>query len=77
MHEVPEVENVYVIGGSNPQGTLEPRRATVVADLIHKSKRDRTQAEIEVLLLAEAGRRSPICAPISSTTAASASWRSA
>jgi len=51
MHEVPEVENVYVIGGSNPQGTLEPRRATVVADLIHKSKRDRTQAEIEVLLL--------------------------
>ena len=38
MHEVPEVENVYVIGGSNPQGTLEPRRATVVADLIHKSQ---------------------------------------
>ena len=51
MHEVPEVENVYVIGGSNPQGTLEPRRATVVADLIHKSQRERTQAEIEGLLL--------------------------
>ena len=47
MHEVPEVENVYVIGGSNPQGTLEPRRATIVADLIHKSERERTQAEIE------------------------------
>ena len=51
MHEVPEVENVYVIGGSNPQGTLEPRRAMVVADLIHKSQRERTQAEIEGLLL--------------------------
>ena len=53
MHEVPEVENVYVIGGSNPQGTLEPRRATIVADLIHKSKRERTQAEIESVLLAK------------------------
>ena len=53
MHEVPEVENVYVIGGSNPQGTLEPRRATVVADLIHKSERERTQAQIELVLLAK------------------------
>ncbi|MET0576191.1 MAG: efflux RND transporter permease subunit [Mesorhizobium sp.] len=51
MREVPEVENVYVIGGSNPTGTLEPRRATVVADLKHKSERDLTQAEIEEILL--------------------------
>ena len=29
MREVPEVENVYVIGGASPTGTLEPRRATV------------------------------------------------
>ena len=33
MRELPEVENVYVIGGSSPTGTLEPRRATVIADL--------------------------------------------
>ncbi|BCH33724.1 ABC transporter permease [Mesorhizobium sp. L-8-10] len=51
MRTVPEVENVYVIGGSNPTGTLEPRRATVVADLRHKSERDVTQAEIEEILL--------------------------
>ena len=42
MLEVPEVENVYVIGGASPTGTLEPRRATVVADLKHKSERDVT-----------------------------------
>src|SRR5262245_983359 len=53
MREVPEVENVYVIGGSNPQGTLEPRRATVIADLVHKSERKRTQAELEAILLAK------------------------
>jgi hydrophobe/amphiphile efflux-1 (HAE1) family protein len=51
MREVPEVENVYVIGGSNPTGTLEPRRATVVADLKHKSERDVPQHEIEEILL--------------------------
>ncbi|MGO4837112.1 efflux RND transporter permease subunit, partial [Rhizobiaceae sp. 2RAB30] len=51
LRTVPEVENVYVIGGSNPTGTLEPRRATVVADLQHKSERKLTQAEIEEILL--------------------------
>ena len=53
MKEVPEVENVYVIGGSSPTGTLEPRRATIIADLTHKSKRARTQAQIEEILLAK------------------------
>lgn len=51
MLEMPEVENVYVVGGSNPTGTLEVRRATVVADLKHKSERDLTQVEIEEMLL--------------------------
>jgi multidrug efflux pump subunit AcrB len=51
MHELPEVENVYVVGGASPTGTLEPRRATVVADLVHKSLRDRPQHEIEEILL--------------------------
>src|SRR5690606_6021074 len=51
MREVPEVESVYVIGGASPTGTLETRRATVVADLIHKSERDVPQHEIEALLL--------------------------
>jgi len=51
MREVPEVENVYVIGGASPTGTLETRRAMVVADLKHKSERDVPQHEIEEILL--------------------------
>ncbi|MGB3388075.1 MAG: efflux RND transporter permease subunit, partial [Pseudaminobacter sp.] len=51
MRELPEVENVYVVGGASPTGTLEPRRATVVADLLHKSQRERPQHEIEEILL--------------------------
>ncbi|MBL8584471.1 MAG: efflux RND transporter permease subunit [Rhizobiaceae bacterium] len=51
MREVPEVESVYVVGGSSPTGTLEPRRATVIADLVHKSERKVTQAQIEEVLL--------------------------
>ncbi|MEX0405063.1 efflux RND transporter permease subunit [Aquibium sp. LZ166] len=51
MREMTEVENVYVIGGSSPTGSLEPRRATVVADLVHKSEREVKQAETEETLL--------------------------
>ncbi len=55
MLEVPQVENVYVIGGSNPVGTLEVRRATLVADLQHKSEREISQFELESILLAKTG----------------------
>ena len=51
MLEVPEVENVYVLGGAGPTGTVETRRATVIADLKHKSERDIPQHEIEGILL--------------------------
>ncbi len=51
--EHPEVENVYVIGGASPTGTLETRRATVIADLQHKSERDVPQWAIEETLLQE------------------------
>jgi len=53
IRQTPEVENVYVIGGSSPTGSLEPRRATVIADLQHKSERDVPQHEIEEVLLAK------------------------
>ena len=53
MREVPQVENVYVVGGASPQGVMETRRATVVADLQHKSERDVPQHEIEEILLAQ------------------------
>ncbi|MBX3569432.1 MAG: efflux RND transporter permease subunit [Rhizobiaceae bacterium] len=51
VRETPQVENVYVIGGASPTGTLETRRATVVADLQHKSQRDVPQYRIEAELL--------------------------
>lgn len=51
MREVPEVENVYVVGGRNPTGTRELRRATIIADLKHKSERAVSQSEIEDILL--------------------------
>jgi multidrug efflux pump subunit AcrB len=51
MRSESEVENVYVIGGASPTGTLETRRATVVADLKHKSERDVPQHIVEETLL--------------------------
>ena len=45
--KIPEVESVLVIGGSNPLGTLEVRRATVIVRLVHKTKRERTQRQIQ------------------------------
>jgi hydrophobe/amphiphile efflux-1 (HAE1) family protein len=44
---IPEVESVLVIGGSNPVGTLEVRRATVIVRLVHKTKRERSQRQIQ------------------------------
>jgi multidrug efflux pump subunit AcrB len=46
LRAMPEVENVYVIGGSSPTGTLEPRRASVIVDLVHKSERDMPQWQV-------------------------------
>jgi len=46
LRAIPEVENVYVIGGSSPTGTMEPRRASVIVDLVHKSERDAPQWQI-------------------------------
>jgi multidrug efflux pump subunit AcrB len=51
MRDMDEIENVYVIGGAGPTGTLETRRATLIVDLRHKSERDLAQHEIEALLL--------------------------
>ena len=51
MLAVDNVENVYVIGGADPVGTRELRRATVIAGLTHKSERETTQFELEDTLL--------------------------
>ncbi len=53
MKSVSGVEAVYVVGGASPTGTLEERRATMTADLVHKSEREVSQFEIEGELLAK------------------------
>ena len=53
LREIPEVENIYVIGGASPTGTLEPRRATAIVDLVHKSERDLPQWQIGEAVLAK------------------------
>ncbi|MBE7185178.1 MAG: efflux RND transporter permease subunit [Methylobacterium mesophilicum] len=53
VRETDGVEGVYVVGGASPTGTLETRRATLVADLLHKSEREISQAQIEEILLAK------------------------
>ncbi len=47
LREIPEVENVFVIGGASPTGTLDIARASVIVNLSRKGERDRTQEEIE------------------------------
>ncbi|QCK84787.1 efflux RND transporter permease subunit [Phreatobacter aquaticus] len=45
--EIPEVQSVLVVGGSNPIGTREIRRATVIVRLQHKTERTRSQRQIQ------------------------------
>ena len=46
LRQLPEVERIYVTGGSSPTGTIEPRRATMIVDLVHKSERDLAQWQV-------------------------------
>jgi multidrug efflux pump subunit AcrB len=45
--EMPEVKQVFVIGGASPVGTRETRRASLYIKLVHKSERQRKQKTIE------------------------------
>jgi hydrophobe/amphiphile efflux-1 (HAE1) family protein len=47
MKEMPEVTDVFVIGGSSPTGSREVRKSALFVNLVHKSKRDRKQKEIK------------------------------
>ena len=50
---IPEVRSVLVVGGSNPTGTLELRRAGLTVNLLRKHERTRSQAEIEPIIAAK------------------------
>lgn len=51
LKELKEVKSVYVIGGVSPKGETEPRRATMIVELFHKSLRDIKQKELEPMIL--------------------------
>ena len=48
LKAIPEIETVFVLGGTSPTGSLEIRRASLQITLVHKSKRKKKQKEIEV-----------------------------
>jgi hydrophobic/amphiphilic exporter-1 (mainly G- bacteria), HAE1 family len=47
VRQIPEVDRVYVVGGSSPTGNLETRKSALYVKLVHKSQRSRKQKEIE------------------------------
>jgi multidrug efflux pump subunit AcrB len=47
LRKLPEVESVFVMGGTTPTGTLEVRKSAVIVRLTPKNERDLTQKELE------------------------------
>ncbi len=47
LSQIPEVEQVFVLGGTTPTGTRELRKASVYVRLVPKGERDRSQKQIE------------------------------
>ncbi|MEQ1671367.1 MAG: efflux RND transporter permease subunit, partial [Hyphomicrobium sp.] len=48
LKAIPEIDTVFVLGGTSPTGSLEVRRAALQITLVHKSKRVKKQKQIEV-----------------------------
>ena len=51
LETVPGVDQVYIVGGANATGSREARLGTITLDLVHKSDRDFSQADIEDVVL--------------------------
>lgn len=47
LKKIPEVKDVFVLGGTSPTGTLELRRARLTVHLVHKDQRSRSQKQVE------------------------------
>jgi multidrug efflux pump subunit AcrB len=47
LRTIPEVKSVFVMGGTSPTGTIETRRAAVVANLVPRAERPLTQKQVE------------------------------
>ncbi|CAM5770752.1 ABC transporter permease [Labrys miyagiensis] len=47
IRKIPEVQRVFVIGGSSPTGQLELRKASIYVELSNKADRTRHQSEVQ------------------------------
>lgn len=47
LKKLPEVDSVFVLGGTSPTGQLEVRRGAVFVQLVPKSERDKPQKELK------------------------------
>ncbi|MGL4404966.1 MAG: efflux RND transporter permease subunit, partial [Notoacmeibacter sp.] len=52
LRGIPGIEQVYIVGGANATGSRETRLGTITVDLVHKSKRQVTQSDIEKMIMA-------------------------
>lgn len=52
LRGLPGIEQVYIVGGANATGSRETRLGTITVDLVHKSKRQITQSQIETMIMA-------------------------
>jgi len=50
LAEIPEIDQVFVLGGTSPSGQLELRKAAVYVRLLPKAERDRTQQQVEAAI---------------------------
>jgi hydrophobe/amphiphile efflux-1 (HAE1) family protein len=53
IRELPEVANVLTLGGTSPLGALELRRATLIVQLVPKSKRKLRQKQLKQIISAK------------------------
>jgi hydrophobe/amphiphile efflux-1 (HAE1) family protein len=50
LKRIPEVQTVYVLGGTTPTGTREVRRAAIIVRLVPKAERNRSQKQLKAVI---------------------------
>jgi hydrophobe/amphiphile efflux-1 (HAE1) family protein len=50
LHAIPQVESVFVLGGSTPTGGLEVRKSSLFIHLVPKNKRSLPQKKLKVII---------------------------
>ncbi|HVJ76347.1 MAG TPA: efflux RND transporter permease subunit [Hyphomicrobium sp.] len=53
LHTIPEISQVFVLGGTSPTGQLDIRRASLFVQLVPKTKRILTQKQLQSIIAAK------------------------